>query len=163
MHQRLSRPCLACRRFTVTKRRRSTGQQPGTKGASRPADKPLVKRGFCSPIGLHRISLVRASEESFGTGAKMPWTVRGTVASWAMRSVGVPSCLARPAPPPRRAPPRRDTPMVCSSFGSHKLVMSCIGYYVVHGVLLPCRMHGSSALFPNVPCMNCKNKQASIH
>ena len=27
-----------------------------------------VQRGFCSSIGLHRISLVRASEETFRTG-----------------------------------------------------------------------------------------------
>ena len=37
-----------------------------TKSGRRPADKPLVKRGFCS-TGLRRISLVRASEESFRT------------------------------------------------------------------------------------------------
>ena len=45
-------------------RRRSTGQQPGRKSASRPGDEPVVNRGFCSSIGLHRISLVRASGES---------------------------------------------------------------------------------------------------
>ena len=39
--------------FTATNRRRYTGQQPGTKGASRPCDKPVINRGFCSSIGLH--------------------------------------------------------------------------------------------------------------
>ena len=38
-----------------------------TNSASRPGDKPVVNRGFCSSNGLHRISLVRASEELFRT------------------------------------------------------------------------------------------------
>ena len=29
---------------------------------------PVVNRGFCSPIGLHRVSFFRASEESFRSG-----------------------------------------------------------------------------------------------
>ena len=29
-----------------------TGQQPGTKSAFRPGDKPLVNRGFCSSVGF---------------------------------------------------------------------------------------------------------------
>ena len=52
-------------------RRRSTGQQLGTKSASRPADKPQVNRlstaDFVPAFGLHRISLVRASEEMLRT------------------------------------------------------------------------------------------------
>ena len=51
--------------------RRFTGQQPWTKSGLRPADKPVVNRGFCSPIGLHRISFGRASEESFRTVSTM--------------------------------------------------------------------------------------------
>ena len=55
--------------FTET-RRRSTGQQPGRKSASRPGDKPRINRGstadFVPAFGLHRISLVRAPEEAFG-------------------------------------------------------------------------------------------------
>ena len=46
---------------------RYSGQQPGTKSARGPADKPLVNRGFCSPIGLNRISLVRACKGAFRT------------------------------------------------------------------------------------------------
>ena len=70
---------------------------------------PLVVR-LCSSIGLHRISLVRASGESFkrfvllgkrsGDLSSMPWRVRGTLVSWANCSVGVQSC---PAPPRRPA------------------------------------------------------------
>ena len=36
-----SRTCLACERLTATNTRRSTGQQPGTKIARGPADKPI--------------------------------------------------------------------------------------------------------------------------
>ena len=46
---------------------RYIGPQPGWKSSSRPVDKPLANRGFCSFIGLHRISFVRASEQSFRT------------------------------------------------------------------------------------------------
>ena len=35
---------------TKTKKRRSIGQQPGTKSARGPADKPLDNRWLCSPI-----------------------------------------------------------------------------------------------------------------
>ena len=47
-----SRTCLASKGFTKTNRRRYTGQQPGTKSAPRPGDKPLVNRGFCSSVGF---------------------------------------------------------------------------------------------------------------
>ena len=53
---------LAWERFTETNRRRYTGQRPGTKSASRPVDKPGTNRGSSSPIGLHRVSSVRASK-----------------------------------------------------------------------------------------------------
>ena len=47
----------------------STGQQPETKSASRSGDKPRINRlstgDFVSAFGLHRISLVRASGETF--------------------------------------------------------------------------------------------------
>ena len=61
-------PCMK-RGFTETKRRRSTSGHLGTKSASRPADKPLTNRlstgHFVPAFGLHRISLVRASGETF--------------------------------------------------------------------------------------------------
>ena len=57
------------KRFTETNWRRSTRQQPGTKIASRPADKPRINRSltadFVPSFGLHKISLVRASGETF--------------------------------------------------------------------------------------------------
>ena len=102
-----SRTCPAWKGFTKTNRRRHTGQQPGTKSASRPDDKPRINRwstaGFVSPsvyIGFplfvlpesrpQRLSLIRQS-------------VRGTVLSWANRSVGVSFCPALPSLPLRRA------------------------------------------------------------
>ena len=43
---------MSCmKNHTETKKRRYTGQQPGTESGHRPTDKPWVNRGFCSPIG----------------------------------------------------------------------------------------------------------------
>ena len=47
---------------TQTKRR-STGQQPGTKSGFRPVGNPDVHLWFCLPIDLNRISLIRSSEK----------------------------------------------------------------------------------------------------
>ena len=78
-------------------------------------DEPRVNRGFCFPIGLHRISLVRASGETFkrrvfdaleGTRKDGPL---GEQFCWH-------TVLSDPVPPPRRAF-RRDTPVVCPVFG----------------------------------------------
>ena len=56
-------------KFSDTKRRRSTGQQPGTKSASSPAVKPDMNRlstaDFVLAFGLNGISLVRASGGTF--------------------------------------------------------------------------------------------------
>ena len=52
---------------TKTNRRRYIDQQPKTKGGRRPGNKPVINRGLCSPSGLNRISLVRASEALFRT------------------------------------------------------------------------------------------------
>ena len=57
-------PCMK-RVYRDKEKRRSTGQEPGRKSASRPGDEPVVNRGFCSSIGFHRISLVPASGEAF--------------------------------------------------------------------------------------------------
>ena len=114
-----SRTCLARKGFTKTKRRRSTGQQPGTKSARGLADKPRINRSstadFVPAFGLHRISLVRASGETF----------RRRVFD-ALEGTGVPcflgeqfcwhAVLHNPAPPPRCAP-RPDPPVVCPGFG----------------------------------------------
>ena len=86
-----------------------TDQQPGTKSSRRPADKPVVNRGFCSSIGLHRISFVLASEETFGTVSSMLRKARGKVVSWANRPVGV-GVPFYPAPPRTAAPPSAAPP-----------------------------------------------------
>ena len=44
---------FACKRFTQTIRRRSTGQQPQKKSSRRPKDKPRINRG--SPAGQLRV------------------------------------------------------------------------------------------------------------
>ena len=76
---------------------------------------PVVNRRFCSPIGLHRISLVRASGETFRRrffdaleGARKDCPL-GEQFCWH-------PVLPDPAPPPRRAP-RREPPVVCLGFG----------------------------------------------
>ena len=118
-----------------TKRRRSTGRQPGTKSASRPGDKPLTNRlktacqplvwfphsvyiGFCLFVLLERRS---------GDVSSMPWGVRGALVSWANCCVG--AVLPGPAPPPRRAP-RPDPPEVCTGFGLDKcFAYQCIKFW----------------------------------
>ena len=68
-------PCMK-RVYRNKKKHRSTGRQPGRKSASRLGDKPRinrgwtgywprVNRGFCSSIGLHRISLDFAYGKTF--------------------------------------------------------------------------------------------------
>ena len=57
-----------------------------------------VNCSLCSPIGLNRISVVRASGESFRTVVLDALEARGSVVSWANRPVGDPSCSAPPCP-----------------------------------------------------------------
>ena len=107
---------LRGKRFTKTNRRRSTGQQPGTKSARGPAAKPRVKRGLCSSTGLHRISFVRGCEETFRT------VVYDTMGGWQDRRLLGRSnrrhaVLPGPAPPRRPAMRRADPPEVCPGFG----------------------------------------------
>ena len=70
---------------------------------------PVVNRSLCSSIGLHRVSLVRASERRSGDVSSMPWRIRGTFSfvSWANSSVGVPSCPVPPRRPAVRPDPTR--------------------------------------------------------
>ena len=86
-------------------------------------DKPRFNRTFCSSIGLHRVSFVRASRntprsvffdrlEGMGDGCLLGGPIR-------RRPI-----LPRPAPPSRRAPPRPDPPVVCPGFGLDKSVIS---------------------------------------
>ena len=93
-------PCMK-RVYKKTNRRRYNGQQPGTKSTSRPADKPLVNRGFCSSVGLHGMFVLPKSRSQGLSLIRRG--VRGSVLSWANRSVGVPFCPALPSPPLRRA------------------------------------------------------------
>ena len=114
-----SRTCLAWKGFTKTNGRRSTGQQPGTKSASRPADKPLTNclstGDFVPAFGWHKMSLVRASGKTFKRffhdaleGTRDACLLGGL---FCLRPV-----LTDPAPPPRRAL-RPDPPVVRSGFG----------------------------------------------
>ena len=104
--------------FTETKRRRYTGQQPGTKSASRPADKPVVNRGstagFFPPSVYIGFRLFVLLERRRSDVSSMPWRVRWTFVSWANSSVGTQSCST---PPGRRRAPRPDPPVVCPGFG----------------------------------------------
>ena len=79
---------------------------------------PVVNRGFCSSIGLHRTSLVRASGESFRRRV-----FDALESAREARLLGEQFCwhpvLPDPAPPPRRAP-RPDPPVVCPGFGLNK-------------------------------------------
>ena len=68
---------------TKTKRRRSIGQQPGTKSAFRPAYKPLVNRWLRAVVVPPSVyigcpSLVLLKIRS-GQVCSMPWRARGTV------------------------------------------------------------------------------------
>ena len=100
------------------KRRRSTVQQPGTKGASRLGDNPLVNRSLCSPIGLNGVSLVCASG---GMSRRRVFDVLGGAGDGC--PLGAPFCqcpvLPGPAPPSRRAP-RPDPPVARPGLGLDK-------------------------------------------
>ena len=83
---------------------------------------PLISRlqtaDFVPAFGLHKISLVRASGETFrrrffdALGGTRVACLLGEL--FCRRSI-----LPGPAPPPRRAP-RRDPPVVCPGFGFDK-------------------------------------------
>ena len=104
------------------KKRRSTGQQPGTKSASRPADKPRINRwstaGQPRALFFHRFTSDfacscfwetfkrRVSDALGGTRQACP---RGEQFCWH-------PVLPDPAPPTRRAP-RPDPPVLCPGFG----------------------------------------------
>lgn len=48
----------------ITHSAKYTGEQPKTKSARDPTNKPQINRGFSSSIGLRRILFVRTSEET---------------------------------------------------------------------------------------------------
>ena len=126
------------------KRRRSTGQQSGTKSACGPADTPVVNRSStarCVPrSGLHWISFVRASEETSRTVAygALEGKDGRLVVSLAHRPAAAtsrpdpprPAPPRSPRPPCRRAPSRPGPPMVCLGFGLYKYTYTYIYIYM---------------------------------
>ena len=92
---------------------------------------PLVKRGSNAdnfPQTLYMVfRLFVLLKGRSGQVCSMPWRVRGTGVSWADRSVGVPSCPARPRPaaPPCAAPSRRTRGM--SGFWIRRIAGECAG------------------------------------
>ena len=114
------------------KRRRSTGQQPGTQSASRPAFKPLINRGsttgqplisflrrFKIRIRLFVLPKRRSGQCSRFAGGQEGGLFPGWIDPTATRPT-----LPRPASLPRRAPPRPDRPVVCPGFGFDKSFIS---------------------------------------
>ena len=93
-----------------TKKCRSTGQQPRTKSACRPADKPLINRGSTAHfvpsvyIGFRLFVLL---EKRSSDVSSIPWRVQGTCVSWANNSVGTQSCPTPPGRPAERPDPTR--------------------------------------------------------
>ena len=127
------------------KKRRSSGQQPGRRALAA----LRASRTFCSSIGLHGISFVRASRKSLKAvclrcpGVQGGWVSPGRTDPSASRpapprSAPPPDPSAsrparpRPAPPSRRAPPRPDPPVVYPGFGLDKCLCSEIPGYALH-------------------------------
>ena len=116
-----SRTCFAWKGFTETKRRRSTGQQQGRKSAVRPSDKPVTNHlsigDFVPAFGLHRISLVRASEEMFRIVVfdALEDTNNGCALHGETRRR--PILLGPPCPATLLCAARPDPPVVCPGFG----------------------------------------------
>ena len=111
------------KRFTETKRRRSIGQQLGTKSARGPGDKPLVNRsstGRCvSCLVYLAFPLFMPTEGRLGRLSSVPWMARLTVFFLSRRPGAFlgPFTRRHPIPihraPPRRAPPRPRRPPRC--------------------------------------------------
>ena len=112
-------PCMKSVYRDTKQRRRSTSGHLGTKRTSRPGDKPLTNRlstgDFVPAFGLHRISLVRASGETFKRCVH-----NALEGSRDARLLGGLFCrrpvLTDPAPLPCRAL-RPDPSVVCSGLG----------------------------------------------
>ena len=74
-------------------------ERPSSRGET--ANELHVNRSLFSPIGLHRILFVQASETHSGHLSSMRWEARRSVVSWADRSAGVLSCPVSPSPDAR--------------------------------------------------------------
>ena len=111
-------------------KRRYTGQQPGTKSAFRPGDEPVVNRGFCSSVGfkyeLDCSCFRKDVQDSVRDllGGKREGLFLGRIDPTASRPT-----QPRSAPPPRRAPPRPDRPVVCLGFGFDNSYLSTRIYF----------------------------------
>ena len=146
---------------------------------------PRVNHSLCSSIGLHRISLVRASGETFGTCVfdALQGTRDGCLLGeqFCRRPV-----LPGPAPPPRRAPPRPWPPVVCFLDSTGSMVNAiCFCFSAIKAPILlsPKKNHwqqlyNTSSLakyfplvlrvrfeFRDMPCMKkvYKDKKTSLH
>ena len=107
-----SRTCLASERLAYTKKRRSPGQQPGTKSAHGPADKPLIKsvvNQFSTILFKYCFLSLRTiiQEGCLRCSGRQRWSV----VSWAHQHSAIPSHSVPPHPaPPRSAAERRPAP-----------------------------------------------------
>ena len=110
------------KRITETIRRRYNGQQPGTKSARGPVDKPRNNRGsiagFVPPSVQIGFSLVVLPETRPGRFYSMVWKVSRTVVFGRTDPSASRSARRRPAPAPRSEPPCPSTPVVCPGFES---------------------------------------------
>ena len=102
---------MARKGLTGTKKRRYTAQQPGTKSARGPADKPRINCGSTANFVYIGFRLFVLMERRSGNASSMPWWVRGTLVSLVINSVGTLSYQTPPRRPPG-APTRtaRDMP-----------------------------------------------------
>ena len=122
--------------------------------------------GFLPPSILTTNYTVRASEESFRTVLSIHWRARkreGCLRAGSSQRRPVLRIQPRPAPPPRRAPPRPDRPVVCPGFkfeiyelycslSRRDVHDSCLGYSGGHeGQISPGRV-GPSTSLPDRPC-----------
>ena len=102
-------------------RRRYTVQQPATKSARGPGDKPVINRGSTDRFVRSTIYIVfplfvfaRRRSRQFFT---VRWKARRAVGFQGHRNVGTLFCPASPRPAVRRVPCRPDPPVVCPGFG----------------------------------------------
>ena len=83
---------------------------------------------FCSSIGLHRISFVRASENTSRTVVLRALEGERDNCSWANRIAASRFAPPHSAPPPGRAPPCPDPPVVCPGFGLDRFGLHRISF-----------------------------------
>ena len=150
-----SRICLAWKSFAGTKKRRYTGQRPGTERASRPTYKPLVDRGFCFPHRFKWDFRVRASEGPFKI-----------LVFDALRGKRVDFLLGGPS---RRRPVlRRPSPKAALPCGAPPRPARAMSGFGRLGIYTWSPEESSGLIFMIFPDMTCMkkvyiDKQASVH